>query len=213
MTSSWGQPIQYHWLPRFLGSSIPIDFHNVPEQNQNRDDGGSIRPVPDQLWYNTTCYWYHMSSCHGLTTSYVQQFLALQWRHNGREASQITSLTIVYSTVYSGTDQRKHQNSASLAFVRGIQRWPVNSPHKGPVTRKMLPFDDVIMGQRFPRETLRDWSKMKYIHVAIITISPVFFFVFFFGGGVVSGGGGSKYWQNRNMFVQCFQQEGDSNAP
>ena len=60
-------------------------------------------------------------------------------------ASQITSLTIVYSTVYSGTDQRKHQSSASLAFVRGIHRGPVNSPHKGPVTRKMFPFDDVIM--------------------------------------------------------------------
>ena len=62
-------------------------------------------------------------------------------------SSQITSLTIVYSLVYSGADQRKHQSSASLAFVRGIHRWPVNSPHKGPVTRKMFPFDDVIMCQ------------------------------------------------------------------
>ena len=60
-------------------------------------------------------------------------------------ASQITNLTIVYSTVYSGTDQIRHQSSASLAFVRGIHRWPVKSPHKGPVTRKMFPFDDVIM--------------------------------------------------------------------
>ena len=60
-------------------------------------------------------------------------------------ASQITSLTIVYSTVYSGANQRKHQSSASLAFVWGIHRWPVNSPRKGPVTRKMFPFDDVIM--------------------------------------------------------------------
>ena len=60
-------------------------------------------------------------------------------------ASQITSLTIVYSTVYSDADQRKHQSSASLAFVRGIHRGPVNSPHKWPVTRKMSPFDDVIM--------------------------------------------------------------------
>ena len=50
-------------------------------------------------------------------------------------ASQITSLTIVYSTVYSDADQRKHQSSASLAFVRGMQRWLVNSPHKWPVTR------------------------------------------------------------------------------
>ena len=60
-------------------------------------------------------------------------------------ASQITSLTMVYSAVYSGADQRKHQSSVSLAFVRGIHRGPVNSPHKWPVTRKMLPFDDVIM--------------------------------------------------------------------
>ena len=46
----------------------------------------------------------------------------------GIMASQITSLTIVYSTVYSGADQRKHQRSASLAFVWGIHRGPVNSP-------------------------------------------------------------------------------------
>ena len=63
--------------------------------------------------------------------------------------SQITSLTIVYSTVYSGTDQRKHQSSASLAFVQEIHRWPVYSPHKGPVTWKMFPFDDVIMIMRY----------------------------------------------------------------
>ena len=60
-------------------------------------------------------------------------------------ASQITRLTIVYSTVYPDADQRKHQSSVSLAFVRGIHRWPVNSPHKWPVTRKLFPFDDVIM--------------------------------------------------------------------
>ena len=66
----------------------------------------------------------------------------------GAAVSQITSLTIVYPTVYSGADQRKHQSSASLAFVWEIHRWPVNSPHKGPVTWKMLPFDDVIMCSR-----------------------------------------------------------------
>ena len=63
----------------------------------------------------------------------------------GAIASQINSLTSVYSTVYSGADQRKHQSSAPLAFVWGIPRWPVNSPQKWPVTRKMFPFDDVIM--------------------------------------------------------------------
>ena len=60
-------------------------------------------------------------------------------------ASQITSLTIVYSTVYSDANQRKRQSSASLAFVRGIHRRPVNSPHKWPITRKIIPFDDVIV--------------------------------------------------------------------
>ena len=67
----------------------------------------------------------------------------------GTMESQITSLTAVYSTVYSDVDQRKHQSSASLAFVIGIDRWPLNSPHKGPVTRKMFPFDDVIMDLRW----------------------------------------------------------------
>ena len=69
----------------------------------------------------------------------------LQWCHKGAMVSGITSLTIGYSTVYSGTDQRKHQSSASLAFVWGIHRSPVNSPHKWPVTRNMFPFDDFNM--------------------------------------------------------------------
>ena len=60
-------------------------------------------------------------------------------------ASRITSLMIVYSTVHSVADQSNHQSSASLAFVWEIHRWPVNFPHKGPVTRKIFPFDDVIM--------------------------------------------------------------------
>ena len=63
----------------------------------------------------------------------------------GAMASEITSITLVYSTVYSVADRRKHQSSALLAFVWGIHRGPVNSTHKGPVTRKMFPFDDVIM--------------------------------------------------------------------
>ena len=77
------------------------------------------------------------------------KFLMLNPHYNdvamGSMASQITSLIIVYSAVYSGADQGKHQSSASLAFVRGIHRGPVNSPHKWPVTRQMFPFDDVIM--------------------------------------------------------------------
>ena len=62
----------------------------------------------------------------------------------GAMASQITSFIIVYWTVYPGA-HKTHQSSASLAAAQGIPRWPVNSPHKWPVTRKMFPFADVIM--------------------------------------------------------------------
>ena len=79
----------------------------------------------------------------------------------GAIASQITSLTIVYSTVYSGADQSKHQSSASLAFVWGIHRGPVNSPHKWPVTRKMFPFDDVIMDMGIIAWYPKCWDKGK----------------------------------------------------
>ena len=71
--------------------------------------------------------------------------------------SQITRLTIVYSTVYSGANQRKYQSSASLAVVRGIHRWSVNSPHKWPVTWKMFPFDDVIISSIFSCDQAALW--------------------------------------------------------
>ena len=64
-------------------------------------------------------------------------------------APHITSVSVVCFTVGPGADQRKHQSSASLAFVREIHRWPVNSPHKWAVARKMFPFDDIIMKYRF----------------------------------------------------------------
>ena len=63
----------------------------------------------------------------------------------GAMTSQINSFTIVYSAVHSGAIKKTHLSSSSLAFVRGIHRWPVNSPHKWPLTRKMFPFDYVIM--------------------------------------------------------------------
>ena len=67
--------------------------------------------------------------------------LTLQWRHN----KQRDGVSIVCLTGCSGADQRKHRNSASLTFVRGVYRWPVDSLYKGPVTWKMFPLDDVIM--------------------------------------------------------------------
>ena len=86
----------------------------------------------------------------------------------GTIASQITSLTIVYSTVYSDADQRKHQSSASLAFVWEIHREPMSSPHKWPVTRKMFPFDDVNMSKQ------SNWKQKRKFrqHNAILVSMP-----------------------------------------
>ena len=98
----------------------------------------------------------------------------------GAMASQITSLMIVYSTVYSCADQRKHQSSASLAFVRGIHRWPVNSLHRGPVTLKMLRFDDVSMkfqividGWHIPYKLAPRWISMDLMATLLHVIGAV----------------------------------------
>ena len=80
-------------------------------------------------------------------------------------ASQITGIAIVYSSVCSCADQRKYQSSASLAFGKGINRWPVNSPHKGLVTRKMFPFDDVIMNVT--------WTISRNIYIALQPLSKL----------------------------------------
>ena len=75
-------------------------------------------------------------------------------------ASQISSISIVWSTVCSGADQIKHQSSASLAFARGIHQWPENSHHTEPVTRKMFPFDDVSMTNR-----MNDALYLRHLHI------------------------------------------------
>ena len=87
-------------------------------------------------------------------------------------ASQITSFTIVCSTVYSGVDQRKHQISASLAFMRGIHRWPVNSPHKGQwrwklfhlMTSSCILFTAYVHYRCTPVKTYRVSSSVTHLH-------------------------------------------------
>ena len=97
------------------------------------------------------CCWIYLLVLTTLHRNWGFHFKTFVWSAHysdvimGAMASQITSLTITYSTVYSGTDQRKHQSSATLAFARGIHRWPVNSPHKWPVTQKLFLYHDVIM--------------------------------------------------------------------
>ena len=94
--------------------------------------------IPVACRINTGLGFDHHIVCRCASTS-------LRWRHNGRDGISNHQPHVCLLNSYSGADQRKHQSSASLAFVLGIHRGPVNSPHKWPVTRKMFPFDDVII--------------------------------------------------------------------
>ena len=112
-------------------------------------DGASCMNVEYRVWHHTTGAW---------RLHYNDVIM-------GAIASQITSLTfvysIVYSTVYSDANERKHQSSASLAFVWGIHRWPVNSPHKWPVTRK-----NVSIWWRhyaFVHDDVKQWGNRRHI--------------------------------------------------
>ena len=79
-------------------------------------------------------------------------------------ASQITGVSIVCLTVCWGAYQRKHQSSASLAFVR------VDSPHQGPVMRKMYPFHDVIIIREFMIFEIWDFGR----EISMENHSPMF---------------------------------------
>ena len=83
----------------------------------------------------------------------------------------MTGVWIVFSTICSGADVRKHQSPASLTFVSGIHRWPVNSPHKGPVTRKMFPFSEDVMflEQRGPCNPYKPCNHNRYIEIFLRT--------------------------------------------
>ena len=88
-------------------------------------------------------------------------------------ASHITGVSIVCSTLGAGADQRNHQSSASLAFVWGIHRWPVNSPHKRTVTRKMFPSDNVIMQTHYYHRNLGGKQFVGIEFSGNTTIHPV----------------------------------------
>ena len=123
------------------------------------DTNSSVRHLLDTLYHCcifrdrwVLLLFCHFSvSFHNIQTSSISPDIVYKYiKHHytyiimSAVASQITCVSVVGTTGCSGADQRTHQSSASLAFVRGIHGWPVNSAHKGPITRKMFPFDDVI---------------------------------------------------------------------
>ena len=126
----------------------------------------------------------------------------LPWCHNGREGVSNTSLAIVYSTVYSIADARKHQSLASLDFVREIHRWAVNSPHKGPVTRKMFSVDDVIMIHRSPACYRHKGYAMRNSDVLLLALAN------YWASSQVVG-----YLQRHNTHVMSLQWIGAATSP
>ena len=114
-------------------------------------------------------------------------------------ASQITGASIVCTTVFSGADQRKHQSSAPLAFVRGIHRWPVNSLHKGPGTQKVFPFDDVIMINSAWQWLSVSMDRQRKATVWICVLFELLY-IFYSTGGVLS---------NSQIVVMMTSSNGD----
>ena len=142
-----------------------------------------MKPFTAEPWISRDRYRSHGCWCPALCVANWSAAMILI-RHHYNEvimsamAYQITSLMVVYSTIYSGADQRKHQSSASLAFVRGIHRWPMNSPRKGPVTRKMFPLDGVIIcvwqsGCCLSWGRLSNSSTISETRIADIFVAPI----------------------------------------
>ena len=151
---SWGWWFETLSRPLWRHCNVTVMLHRRPGVSNRRGPDWFSGIVQVNIKENIRAQHY---SSFPLQRDSNAERVAMSWRPHGTRAnhynddirsamaSQITSLTIVYSIVYLGADQRKHQSSAPLAFVRGIHRSPVNSPHKGPVARKKVPFDDVIM--------------------------------------------------------------------
>ena len=112
------------------------------------------------VWLDTYCVFWVRYLWWSSLTDLCRLKHSLSWRDNERRPSQITGVSVVCSPVCLGADQRKHQSPASLAFVRGNHRSPMNSPHKGPVTRKVFPFDDVTMALQCRSQ----WDTSLHIH-------------------------------------------------
>ena len=147
--SVWGSPQSVKHILSTVKSLSPGQWYDCPLCQWNNqkcyDDffvsgriGVSLGNHFENLKKNKDCVMKRFDCAAGSWCHYSDVIMSTM-------ESSITSLTIVYSTVYPGANQRKHQSSTSLAFVRGIHPWAVIFPHKGAVTRKMLPFDDVIM--------------------------------------------------------------------
>ena len=139
MWLSWFYNILTIPLYHYMTSCPPVILILVINGSDNDLSSFSQQLLPEAKW---TCHqnififsirWCIQNDIHQCSLKKLQS-LHLSLHYNDVTmsvvASEITSLMIVYSTIYSSADQRKHQSSASLAFVLGIHWWLVNSLQK-----------------------------------------------------------------------------------
>ena len=139
----WGKPYRpcrkSNQFSRWSGHISMSDFRGIlsMRSSENTPQKRKIRQVDISL--SSTCL-----QCVQITLDIILSVFIPHSHYSdvimSVMASQITGVSIVYSTVCSGADQRTHLSSASLAFVRGIHRWPVNTPHKRQLPRKLYHF-------------------------------------------------------------------------
>ena len=131
---------------------IDVYFDMRPNKRLSKQSWGWWIETPSRpLWRHRNVLFCYVNMDHPHSSVLLlwrwgnRKSTTLRWLHNEHDGVSNHCLGIVCSVACSGTDQRKYQRSASLAFVWGIHRWPVNSPDKWPVTRKMFPSDDAVM--------------------------------------------------------------------
>ena len=149
----WGESICDRCIPLTKGQLRAKCFHlmTLPYTLPSR-------PV-SRIWQ---CQW-QWQRCHKYDIYIPFNFLVHIHEIAGQFYSDVDGVlnhwdSIICSTFCSGMDQSKHQSSASVAFARGIHLWPVDSPHKGPVSRKIFPFDGVIMQGVLINKHEEDWN-------------------------------------------------------
>ena len=142
----WDCDIGRHNVGPFLHVTCPsLDPRHLMSVSSGGHGGGNLCNVASWRHCLVAHLLCHTSRAHQQRREAKVRRGSLQWRHNGRDGvSNQQPRHCLLNHLFRSTS-RKHQSSASLAFVRGIHWWPVNSPHKWPVTRKMFPSDDVIM--------------------------------------------------------------------
>ena len=103
----------------------------------------------------------------------IDYIYPLRWRHNEHDcASNHQPRDCLLNRLFRRRS-KKTSKLRTLAFVRGIHRGPVNSPHKWPVTRKMFPFDDVIMPRSRPGWFVR-FEIICLIAIMLVTLQSVY---------------------------------------